>query len=802
MAQRIRFFILVVFLLFIGGCASSPVDNKREPAISAEILEARYKSAERFLPWNIGKYVKNASVQHHWIGNTDRFWYAQETDTGKDYILVDARTGKKQPAFDQTSLAYLLSEASGKTVDRNHLNVTSLNINDIEAVVVLNLGGESWSCAVDEKKCALKNIPSKRPGELVSPDGKWALFRQDHNIWLRSLTNGTVKQLTEDGQEHFGYGNMAGSSTMKVTFQRMKITPTPIAIWSPDSTKIITHRLDERKVQDLHLIQYAPESGSARPALHSFRYAFPGDEHIPTAELVILNIKGDKTTVDYPALDVVLFTPILDSRVWWDDAGNKVFVAPRELYQKRQRLLAVDALSGAVEILVEEKNKTYVDSSAEGFAAPTIQVLSTGDIIWYSERDGWGHLYRYDGKGAFLNQITQGNWQVRSIVRIDETLGQIYFIAGGREKGVDPYFEHLYVVNMDGSGLKLLTPEPANHDINFSATSYLREMAFGSSDPAEAAFSSSGNYFISAYSRPDLPSTTVLRDIEGHVITSLAKADISALNSGSLSMPEPFSVRAADGKTRIYGTIYRPSNFDSTKKYPVIDAVYPGPHDKRTPKSFMGAISDTAQSIAEVGFIVVTIDGRGTPFRSKAFHDISYGRLDLAGNLEDHLAGFKQLAEWYPSMDLDRVGIYGHSGGGTASARAILAHPDFYKVAVASAGAHDKRGYVLAMGGLYQGPYSDKLYEGQVTSRLAGNLKGKLLLAHGDMDDNVNPAQTMQLVDALVKANKDFDLLILPNASHNFAGVETYFSRRRWDYFVEHLMGETPPKNYQISGPN
>ena len=806
--SHLRLLTIFIFVFSLVGCLPSSEEDKattyvsEDAFISSSNLSQNYKRAERFLPWNIGKYIKNANLPHHWIGATDSFWYAKQTEAGTEYIIVNASRGDEQKAFDHKKLATLLTHASGTTVEDINLHVTSIDLNDDGTQISASVGSKKWSCNLLNDLCNPQKQKVKRPGELISPDGKWSIFTQDYNIWLRSLTDGSVKPLTHDGYEHFAYGNLAGSSTMKVTFERMKVTPTPTALWSPDSTKIITQRLDERNVKDLHLIQYAPETGSARPVLHSFRYAMPGDEYIPTAELVILDITGGKTTVDYPALDVLLFTPIMDSRVWWGHGQDKIFVAPRELYQKRQRLLAVDANTGAVDILAEEKSDSYIDASAEGFSSPSIHTLPSGEFLWYSERDGWGHLYRYDEKGTLINQVTRGNWQVRRVVRIDQKTGQIYFIAGGKSGDSDPYFNSLYVVNMDGSGLMLLTSEPAHHEIKTTQDNYLREMALGASDPALGGFSPSGNYFISSHSRPDLPPVTVLRDRSGKIIKTLGQADISELVTGGLTPPEPFSVMAADGQTKIYGNIYRPSHFDATKSYPVIDAIYPGPHTTRTPKSFLGAISDTAQSMAEIGFIVVTIDGRGTPFRSKAFHDISYGRLDMGGHLEDHIAGFKQLAERYPYMDLDRVGIYGHSGGGTASARAILAYPDFYKVAVSSAGAHDKRGYVLAMGGLYQGPYSDEHYEGQITSRLAANLKGKLLLAHGDMDDNVNPAQTMQMVDALVRANKDFDLLILPNASHGFDGVETYFPRRRWDYFVEHLMGETPPKNYQITAPN
>ena len=386
----------------------------------------------------------------------------------------------------------------------------------------------------------------------------------------------------------------------------------------------------------------------------------------------------------------------------------------------------------------------------------------------------------YDGKtGKLKHQITSGAWVVRDIIRIDDVGRWLYFTGAGREPARDPYYQHLYRIKLDGSLLELLTPENAHHEVSFSP---------------------SGNYFIDTYSRVNLPPVSVLRTADGRLVRKLETADISNLLESGWKYPQPFRVKARGDSTDIYGVIYFPSNFDNQKKYPVIESIYPGPQVIRTQKDFSPMGYGECQALAELGFIVVTIDGMGTPFRSRAFHDVSYGNLGEAGGLQDHVSGFRQLAVERPYMDLSRVGIYGHSGGGYASTRAILAYSDFYKVAVSSAGNHDQRGYLANWGERYQGLPNGANYEGQDNASLAKNLQGKLLLAFGDMDDNVHPALTIQVIDALIKANKDFDLILLPNANHSFRqpSRSPYFTRRLWDYFVRHLKGVEPPAGFAI----
>ena len=384
------------------------------------------------------------------------------------------------------------------------------------------------------------------------------------------------------------------------------------------------------------------------------------------------------------------------------------------------------------------------------------------------------------------------------VIRVDEAKSLVYFTAVGRDANEDPYQKHLYVIGLDGSKLRDLTPEKADHDIHVQGSEVLSTLYPSKNPRRDSSFSPTGRYFIDTFSRPDLPAKTVLRSISGDIVLKLEEADFSALSGGGFVSPEPFNVVSADGAFRLYGTLYRPSTFNAAKSYPIIDYVYPGPQIIVTPKSFSGALYSGAQALAELGFVVVNIDGRGTPFRSKSFHDLSYGKWAEGGNLDDHIAAIRQLSVRFPYLNLSRVGVTGHSGGGFASTRAILAYPDFYKVAVSSSGAHDLRSYLLLWGPMYQGPYTGDNYDDLFNARLASNLKGKLLLIHGEMDDNVHPAQTMQLVDALVKADKDFDLLIFPGEDHYLSGVRGYFQRKRWDYFVRNLLGREPPAGYSV----
>jgi len=676
-----------------------------------------------------------------------------------------------------------LSKAAGKAYVHNKLPFDSFELVDKGRAIQFDIEKESWTCSLRTYECTKKEKPKENgQDELLSPDSRWTAFVKDHNLYVRSTETKEEEQLTDDGKPYYDYASHPESRTRAVTDRLFGRKLPPVAIWSPDSKKLVTHRLDQRKVLELHLIQSVPPKG-VHPVLHSYRYPIAGDENVPLAELVILNLEQKKMVkVDSEPLLTLFLTPITLRLVWWSKDSEKIYFVQEERGMKALKLWAVDVRTGTTQMITEERGSTHVELNLLLATQPNVRILGGGsEIIWFSQRDGWAHLYLLDGKtGKLKNQITSGTWVVRDIKNVDESNRWVYFTAGGREKGRDPYFRHLYRIKLNGSGQQLLTPEDADHTVTFSP---------------------SGRYFVDTYLRIDMVPVSVIRSSDGKLIRKLEEADIELLLATGWKFPERFSVKARDGITDIYGAIYRPINFDPEKKYPVIDSIYPGPQTIRTPKSFSSYFYGGTQSLAELGFIVVTIDGMGTPLRSKTFHNVSYGKLEEGGGLEDHIVGLKQLASRYPYMDLNRVGIHGHSGGGFASTRAILLYPDFYKVAVSAAGNHDQRLNIAIWGEKYQGLPEGDNYAKQVNASLAKNLKGKLLLAHGELDDNVHPAMTMQMVDALIKANKDFDMLILPNANHGFGAAMLYFTRKKWDYFVKHLLGMEPPKGYKIRVP-
>jgi dipeptidyl aminopeptidase/acylaminoacyl peptidase len=402
-------------------------------------------------------------------------------------------------------------------------------------------------------------------------------------------------------------------------------------------------------------------------------------------------------------------------------------------------------------------------------------------VLWYSERDNWGNLYRYDlASGALKNQVTRGPGLVLDVLRVDEKAGVVYFTGAGREEGRDPYFAHLYSIKLDGTGEKLLTPENADHSVTWSP---------------------SGRYFVDNYSTPTTPPVAVVRDANGKLLQTLEKADISRLVAAGWKPPIPITVKARDGKTDLYGLMFVPTNLDSTKKYPIVNHIYPGPQTGSVgSRSFSPARSDN-QALAELGFVVVALDAMGTPMRSKSFHDAYYGDMGDNG-LPDQVSAMKQLAQRYPWIDIDRAGIYGHSGGGYATADAMFRYPDFFKVGISEAGNHDNRNYEDDWGEKWQGLLvrygkDSTSYDNQANQLVAKNLKGKLLLMHGSMDDNVPFYNTLLVVNELIRANKDFDLIILPNRRHGF-GNEPYVIRRRWDYFVRNLLGTVAPREYDL----
>jgi dipeptidyl-peptidase 4 len=773
------------------------------------VTAADYDRAERFLRGHMPRYVDNADIEHHWIGAEDKFWYRRTNAAGgHEFVVVDATTGRRNAAFDQTALAEALSKATQKKVDAENLPFSVFRFVDGKRAIEFWYGAGYWTCLIKSAQCSQEPASTAHPFEVVSPDGKWAAFVRDYNVWIRPTAGGEDVPLTHDGIEFNSYATFSGYGLVWMRLVRLGLPLPTQVLWSPDSKHLLTYRVDDNKVKTLSLLEAVPEDGSMRPKTYTFRYPMPGDEELPMGQLVVLDVATrQQRSLDAPPFIAIFASPTQKHDAWWGADSKSIYYIHYDRYRKNASLYKADADNGGATELFRESSATFLEFTPEYFEKELASSLESGDIVWYSQRDGWGHLYLYDKAGKLLNQITRGEWNVRSIARIDEPRKIIYFLAGGREKDRDPNEVVLYSVHFDGSGLRVLTPEEGDHELPHGL-GVLKLPDAIVTDAERLRFSASGRFFVDTYSRPNTAPVFVVRAATGRLVKKLEEANLSKLIAGGYTPVEPFKALAADGVTPIYGNLYRPSNFDPSKRYPVIDSIYPGPMDTRVGKNFGQALFGTfdafqTQSLAELGFIVITIDGRGTALRSKAFMDYAYGHMERASDLEDHIAGMRQLAARYPYMDLDRVGAEGISGGGFATAHALLAYPDFYKVGVSSSGNQEQRAYISGWGEMYLGPpkENEPAYLAAANPTLAGNLKGKLLLIHGEMDENVSPAMAMKLSDALIKANKDFDFLYMPNEGHG-AGLSPYAVRREWDYFVRNLLGAEPPANYDLRHPH
>ena len=534
---------------------------------------------------------------------------------------------------------------------------------------------------------------------------------------------------------------------------------------------------------------YLIETKVGHPVLQAWKYPLPGDSTITMIQRVVIDVETRKVTRLQMPSDQhrsSLCDDVACDEVWgdvqWSPDGSTVAFVSTARDHKREQLRVADTATGFVREVMEEKAETFYES---GNGRINWRYLPrSNEVIWFSERDNWGHLYLHDLQtGREKRQITTGEGNVTQLLHVDEANRTLYFVGVGRESGRDPYFRHFYRIGMDGRNLKLLTPEDADHDVSLAP---------------------SGKYFVDVYSKPDVPPVAVLRDADGRDIATIETADISRLTATGWRPPQPITVKARDGATDLYGLLYRPHDLDPARKYPIVNHIYPGPQTGSVGgRSFSPARGD-AQALAELGFVIVEIDGMGTPWRSKKFHDAYYANMG-DNTLPDQVAAMKELARRYPWIDIDRAGIYGHSGGGYATADAMFRYPDFFKVGISEAGNHDNRNYEDDWAEKWQGllrTHADGTtnYDNQANQLVAKNLKGKLLLAHGTTDNNVPPDNTLLVVNELIKANKDFDLLMLPNRGHGF-GNEPYMVRRRWDYFVRYLLGAKPPKEYEMHAP-
>jgi len=736
------------------------------PAALAQGSLQDYRRAEQFLPGHVRHLVYLADVSPHWIEKTNRFWYRRVGLKDTQFILVDAERNTSVPAFDHARLAAALSRADKQEYLPSDLPFREFEFVDDGKAIRFSVDTAEWTCSLISYDCKNKPGETGHPNAQLSPNKRWAAFVKDHNLFLRDVSTGTEMQLTHDGIAGCDYATPLPSLRLMVDQGTEDVKQSAAVFWAPDSSKLVTYRIDSRSSGRFTSLQFVPPN-QLRPKAFTYVYPLPG-EVLAKAEPIIFDIQSGRridvksAPIELPFQDGPGFEWFPDSKCLYYDYDDRGY--------KSKELRVVDASTGEQKVLIREQSDTYVDPGETFYRF----VKGTGEILWGSERDGWDHLYLYSKTGQLENQITQGHWVVQQIEYVDEPNRRVYFSASGPEKDEDPYQTHLYSVAFDGKGLQLLTPESATHSINLSPD---------------------GAYFVDNYSRPDLPDKIILRRAkDGSEVRVLEQTDSSPLTKMGWKAPEPFHGKASDGTTDLYGLIWRPSNFDTTRKYPVVELAYTGPQSFFVPKTFN---TFWLQSMAELGFVVVMIDGRGTAGRSRAFRQFSY--RNLGGAFEDHVAMIKQMASRYPYMDTERVGIFGTSAGGYGAAHAMLAFPDFYKVGVSTSGDHDARLDKAWWNELYQGyPVQDD-YAQQSNVTMASRLKGHLLLEHGDVDDNVHPVETMRLADALMKANKDFDMLLVPNMFHGESGEHAlYLVRRRWDYFVQYLLGVTPPANFEI----
>jgi dipeptidyl aminopeptidase/acylaminoacyl peptidase len=774
----------------VGLCCGAVGAAAQEGRVSTA---ADYARAERLMDYNVDPLVYHAVEHGQWLGD-GRFWYRDAGPDGVTFVVVDPARGTKGPAFDQAKVAAALvegakagrvREALPREMDVGHLPTEDLRLEDGDRTVMLSIGGAWVRCALgDHGVC--KDASDAMPAEPydLSPDGKRAAFIRGSNLWVREVASGRETQLTTDGAADYGYATDNAGWTHSAN---------PILEWSPDSKKIATFQQDQRKVGRMYLVN----TTVGHPELESWAYPMPGDENVTMIERVIVDVDRRKVVrlkmpPDQHRSSLCDDLSCVGGHGWddvqWSEDGRQLAFVSTSRDHKQEWLRVADAATGDVREAMSETAATYFESGnggEGGTGSVNWRFLArSNEVLWYSERDGWGQMYLYDlTTGKLKNQITHGDGNVSEVMHVDEAARVIYFLGVGKEAGWDPYYRALYQVNFDGTGMKLLTPEEADHEVTISPD---------------------GRWFVDAASTPVTPGTGVVRDDEGKVVVEVAREDISKLAGIGWQPLTPITVKARDGKTDLYGFLFKPTSFDAAKRYPVVDYVYPGPQEGSCGGRSFAAAHGDMQSLAELGFVVVCLDGIGTAGRSKAFHDALYG--DMADNtIPDQVAGIKQLAAKYVWIDAERVGVYGHSGGGAATVAAMFHAPDFFKVGVAESGNYDNRVYEddwaeKWVGLLKKNPDGTTNYDSQASESFAKNLKGHLLLIHGTMDDNVPPNDTLRVVDALIKANKDFDLLMVPNAGHFYGAATGYVTRRRWDYFVRYLAGGVPPVDYKMHG--
>ena len=797
--------LLTVLVLVVSGLLSW---GQQTP-----VTTANYDLAARFSPKRVNNMVFSTSVSPNWFKNSDKFWYTYQTPQGTFYYIVDPVANTKRPIFDNAKLAAQLTEIVKDPFDAQHIPIRRFRLEDndkkftfeIQSTVDVDVKDEKTGRNRKEKKVhgfeidvqsgRLTEVPDYKTPKTypawgnVSPDKQYVLFSRNFNFYYMSMADfekakiddkdSTIVEhrLTTDGTEGFPFGS--GNTDFYATDEEKNRRTRANVTWSPDSKSFAFIRTDVSKVKDLWVIDVLAEP---RPKLERYDYHMPGEADAPQSHLYMFDMGSKK----YRSIDVSAFKDQtlrihskpstnadryeeLRSSIWLGDV-NKFYLSRTSRDIKRVDFCIVDVNANTVKPLIEERLNTYVE-------VRNVEMNPNfNEFVWWSERSGWAHLYLFDGNGNLKSTITSGEYHVESIDAVDFAQRVVYFTANSKEPNENPYYTHQYRVNFDGSNLRLLNPGDYNHQV---------------------ANSENGKYYINNYSRVNTVPKSYIFDNNGKKLMDLEEADLSLLFEAGYKFPETFTLKAGDGITDLYGVMYKPFDFDSTKLYPIIEYVYPGPQTESVNASWTRGM-DRVDRLAQFGFIVITIGNRGGhPARSKWYHNYGYGNLRDYG-LEDKKIAIERLAARHPWIDIHKVGIHGHSGGGFMSTAAMLKYPDFFKVAVSCAGNHENNIYNRWWSEQHHGVLENITEKGDTTftysidrnSQIAGNLKGRLLLVHGDIDNNVHPGNTIRMANALIKANKRFEMLILPGQRHAFGNMTEYFFWRMGDYFSQHLIGD------------
>jgi dienelactone hydrolase len=737
-----------------------------------------YARAERFMPYDTQPLVDHDVERVHWLDDR-RFWYVDHDSGGDHYRMMTAPSGKVVPLFDQQRLAVALGQAIGKPVAATRLAISAIRIESHDRYVITREGKRYRCTLTGTTRCtdaARATKSGKEPG-IVSPNGRLEAFIRHWNLWVRDTTTGKETQLTFDGVVDFGYAtDNAG----------WRHSARPVLDWSPDSTAIATYRQDQRQAGEMVLVS----TRLGHPGLERWKYPVPGDAHVFLIEPVVIAVKTRQVVrLHLPAqqrLSSLCDDLSCKADGHWDDVqwardGQSLALLSTSRDRRHEWLRIANARTGAVRSAFEESVATYYRSGID--AVSWRYLPGPNEALWYSERSNWGNLYLYSLKtGEPEHAVTTGRGDVTEVLHLDVKTRTVWFRAVGRTAGLNPYYQQLWRASLDGGAATLLTPEPCDHAIGMSPD---------------------GRYFVDSCSTPKQPPITTLRDAHnGRMLATVARTDLSRLQAIGWQPPQLIVVKARDHATPLYGLLFKPTDFDPRRRYPIIDYVYPGPQIGSVSKFDFEPSRRDCQSLAELGFIVVAIDGMGTPYRSARFQRFWYGNMG-DNTLPDQVAALQQLGAAHPWIDLKRVGIWGHSGGGNATADALFRYPELFKVGWAESGNHDNRNYENDWGEMYQGllrrePNRGSNYDNQANELLASHLEGRLMLTYGTLDDNVPPESTLLVVRDLMRADKDFDMIAIPNAHHAYGYATPYITRRRWDYFVRYLAGDTPPGTYAL----